>query len=177
MSLVLVMIYEVGQGNNSKWGPYLQILPSEFDTLMYWSPAELAELQGSSVVNKIGKDDCNRVFLDCLLPVVKDHSSLFGSFASTFRDTEVETALLEIAHRMATLIMAYAFDLENDGSDVSSEDGGSVSLDSLKGMIPLADTLNADGDMVNVSYSSFFWREMLIEARRTSNSKKVQWPW
>lgn len=152
MSLVLVMIYEVGQEKKSKWWPYLQILPEEFDTLMFWSSPELAELQGSSVVDKIGKDDANRSFVDSLLPLVKDHSTLFGKFASVFNSVNAEEALLEIAHKMATLIMAYAFDVEKDDKSEEVCDDDSSALHHLsKAMVPLADMFNADGEMMNVS--------------------------
>lgn len=178
MSLILVMIYEAGRGQESKWGPYLHMLPSEFDTLMYWSSVELAELQGSSVVDKIGKDHANRLFLDCLLPVVKDHAGIFGKFASTFSDPDADAALLEIAHRMATLIMAYAFDLEHDGgSDESFEDDSSTAPDRPKAMVPLADIFNADGDMMNVSCINFVPLEIFIRSRHIFCNKNNQWLW
>ena len=52
-ALVLVMIYEDGLGKQSAWWNYLQILPTHFDTLIYWSSSELAELEGSAVLNKV----------------------------------------------------------------------------------------------------------------------------
>lgn len=147
------MIYEAGRDEDSKWWPYLQLLPTEFDTLMYWTPAELAELQGSLVVDKIGKDDANRLFIESLLPVVQDHAYLFGRFASAFQGISAKGALLEVAHRMATLIMAYAFDVEYDnGSDEDCLDDSSTLADLPKAMIPLADIFNADGENMNVSH-------------------------
>lgn len=146
------MIYEAGRGEDSKWWPYLQLLPTEFDTLMYWTPAELAELQGSLVIDKIGKDDANRLFVGSLLPVVQDHACLFGRLASAFQGVSAKGALLELAHRMATLIMAYAFDIEYD--DYSNEDcfnDSSTLADLPKAMIPLADIFNAEGGKMNVS--------------------------
>lgn len=39
------------QGNiQTKWGPYIRTLPTEFDTPMFWSTEELGELQGTTVV-------------------------------------------------------------------------------------------------------------------------------
>ena len=147
------MIYEAGRDEDSKWWPYLQLLPTEFDTLMYWTPAELAELQGSLVVDKIGKDDANQLFIESLLPVVQDHAYLFGRFASAFQGISAKGALLEVAHRMATLIMAYAFDVEYDnGSDEDCLDDSSTLADLPKAMIPLADIFNADGENMNVSH-------------------------
>lgn len=161
-SLVLVMIYEAGRGDDSKWWPYLQLLPTEFDTLMYWTPAELAELQGSLIVDKIGKDDANRLFVKSLLPVVKDHARLFGIFASSFQGVSAKGALLELAHRMATLIMAYAFDIAYEyESDDDSLDSSTL-VDLPKAMIPLADIFNAEGERMNVSH-----RDLSIEGSLT----------
>lgn len=152
MSLILVMIFEAGQEEKSKWWSYLQILPEEFDTLMFWSSPELAELQGSLVVDKIGKDEANRSFVDSLLPLVNDHNRLFGKFAPAFHSFNAKDALLEVAHRMATLIMAYAFDIEeNDELDEGRDDDSSAQPDLSKAMVPLADMFNADGEMTNVS--------------------------
>lgn len=152
-SLVLVMIYETGRKENSRWWAYLNVLPKNFDTLMYWSPSELAELQGSAVLSKICKDEASSAFIERLLPVVRRHPGLFGDYASTFSGQNAESGLLDIAHRMATLIMAYAFcigadDLEGDGSEDESS--------TFDGMVPLADLFNANGDKKNVSSPGWF---------------------
>ena len=47
---ILVMIYEDGLGQKSKWWNYLQLLPDDFDTLIYWSSSDIAELVGSAVL-------------------------------------------------------------------------------------------------------------------------------
>ncbi len=155
------MIYEASQGAESKWWPYLRLFPSEFDTLMYWSSAELAELQGSLVIEKIGKDDADQSFVEVLLPIVKYHARLFGKFTSIFESLHAKEKLLELAHRMATLIMAYAFDIvEDDESDEGYGEDSSTLLDLPKAMVPLADVFNADGEMMNVSHiKSFKWRK------------------
>lgn len=164
------MIYEAGRGEDSKWWPYLQLLPTEFDTLMYWTPAELAELQGSLVINKIGKDDANRLFIESLLPVVHDHAHLFGKFAPAFQGVSAKGALLELAHRMATLIMAYAFDIAyDDDSDEDSLDDCSTLADLPKAMIPLADIFNAEGEQMNVSH-----RDLCSEIILTFQAHLVQ---
>ena len=150
------MIHEDGLGEESKWWPYLQVLPNEFDTLIYWSPSELAELEGSAVLTKIGKDEADASFTKILLPIVQQEPKLFGRYSEDFTGSNTEDALLKLAHRMATLIMAYGFDLEaEDSSSSSSEeeemDGSSQSAYELnKGMVPLADLFNADGHLNNV---------------------------
>lgn len=162
-SLVLTMMYEDGQGVDSAWWPYLNILPTEFDTLMYWSPGELAELQGSAVLDKIGKRTAETSFIEILFPIVQKHWELFAAHAQAFHGTNAGKRLVEIAHRMATLIMAYGFDLENEPSseqgeeEVEEEEEGGSSQQAYelnKGMVPLADMFNADGDLNNVGISS-----------------------
>ena len=154
-ALVLAMIYEDGKGEESAWWPYLNILPTEFDTLMYWSSTELAELQGSTVVNKIGKDQAETRFRNDLLPITQSDPALFGRHAALFVGPDAEANFLQIAHRMATLIMAYGFDLDSkypfgEGSYEDDEDED-LEKEFNKGMVPLADLLNADGELNNVS--------------------------
>ncbi len=150
MSLVLVMVYEAGQREKSTWWPYFNILPEDFDTLMQWSPSELAELQGSAVAKKIGKAEADVSFIEKLLPIVKSHHALFGDQSAVFAGSDAATQLLQIAHRMATVIMAYAFDLEAEQVDEDWHDDTSEIPSLPKAMVPLADLLNADGDMNNV---------------------------
>ena len=154
-SLILAMIYEDGLEAKSHWWPYLKILPTDFDTLIYWSSAELAELAGSAVLAKIGKLQAEESFVKILLPVVQSHSSIFGKYATAFRGPAARATLLQLAHRMATLIMACGFDLEDEtpSEDFEEAAGSSQSAYELnKGMVPLADLLNADADLNNVGY-------------------------
>lgn len=69
-SLVLVVICEVGLGKESAWWKYLQILPTNFDTLIYWSSSELAELEGSAVLNKAKRDDADGSLKKSLLQII-----------------------------------------------------------------------------------------------------------
>lgn len=156
LSLMLVMVYEYLQGRASPWASYFRILPTEFDTLMFWTDEELSELQGSAIIQKIGKGDAEETILNQLLPLVSKHSHLFPhpSSVKSFDSNEGRKAFLEIAHRMGSLIMAYAFDLE-DGEDGSEGESDYVTDEEeptqSKGMVPLADLLNADGERNNVS--------------------------
>ncbi|KAL4926456.1 ribosomal lysine N-methyltransferase [Aspergillus undulatus] len=156
LSLMLVMIYEYLQGDASTWAPYFRILPQSFDTLMFWSPGELAELQGSAVVEKIGRRGAEKSILDSIVPVVQSHPSLFppvGGLSSYDGDAGA-LALLHLAHIMGSLIMAYAFDVEKpeNEDERDGEDGYLTDEEeeqSSKGMVPLADMLNADADRNN----------------------------
>ncbi|KAI1165146.1 SET domain-containing protein [Nemania serpens] len=146
-SLILVMLYEYLQGERSRWKRYFDVLPVEFDTLMWWPDKELDVLQASSIVSKIGKDDADSMFRARVLPVVEKNIDVFYPEGSR-RLSEDELMLL--AHRIGSTIMAYAFDLENDDEDANPEDGDEWVEDRegkiLMGMVPMADILNADAE-------------------------------
>lgn len=131
-----------GQADNSKWGPYLAILPEQLNSLVFWSDSELAELQASAVVKKIGKQGAEDMFKSYIAPLGLKHSST------------------EMCHKVASVIMAYAFDIPDpsDGptfggkgeeaeDDLVSDNGEDEKT--ILSMIPLADMLNADADRNN----------------------------
>ncbi|KAL4793485.1 hypothetical protein BDV19DRAFT_216999 [Aspergillus venezuelensis] len=156
LSLMLVMIYEYLQGDGSTWAPYFRVLPQNFDTLMFWSAEELSELQGSAVVEKIGKEGAEESILTSIVPVVRAKPALFpavGGMDSYEGDAGAQV-LLNLAHTMGSLIMAYAFDVEKpeNEDERDGEDGYLTDEEeeqSSKGMVPLADMLNADADRNN----------------------------
>lgn len=160
LSLMLVMLYEYLQGSKSKWAPYFRVLPTRFDTLMFWSPAELNKLQGSAIVDKIGKQGAEESILESIAPIVRAHPALFppANGLASYEGDAGAAALLELAHMMGSLIMAYAFDIEKaeDDDDGAENPDESYMTDDEeeqlpKGMVPLADLLNADADRNNVS--------------------------
>lgn len=162
---MLVMLYEYLQGPQYKWAPYFRVLPTRFDTLMFWSEAELRELQASAIVDKIGKQGAEESILESIAPIVRANPALFppiNGLASFDGDTG-SAALLELAHMMGSLIMAYAFDIEkaeDDDEDPENPDDSYMTDDEEeqlpKGMVPLADLLNADADRNNVSSLNHF---------------------
>ncbi|KAL6362391.1 hypothetical protein LRP88_03670 [Fusarium phalaenopsidis] len=142
-SLILVMMYEYLQGEKSQWKPYFDVLPSSFDTPMFWSENELDQLQASHMRHKIGKADAENMFRKTLLPIIRNNSSVFGG------ENRSDDDLVEIAHRMGSTIMSYAFDLENDEDEEEEEADGWVEDregKSMMGMVPMADILNADAE-------------------------------
>ncbi|KAJ5376375.1 hypothetical protein N7509_013261 [Penicillium cosmopolitanum] len=158
LSLMLVMIFEYLKGPSSQWAPYFQILPTQFDTLMFWSAAELQELQASAIVDKIGKQGADESILESIAPVVRANPSLFPPVGqlSSYEGDAGAAALLELAHMMGSLIMAYAFDIEkseDDDDEMNDADDSYMTDDEeeqlSKGMVPLADLLNADADRNN----------------------------
>ncbi|KAJ6121935.1 hypothetical protein N7512_004400 [Penicillium capsulatum] len=157
LSLMLVMLYEYLQGTQSKWAPYFQVLPTRFDTLMFWSEPELRELQASAIVDKIGKRGAEESILESIAPIVRANPALFppGNGLASFDGDAGTAALLELTHMMGSLIMAYAFDIEKAEDDDEAEDPDESYMTDddeeqlSKGMVPLADLLNADADRNN----------------------------
>ncbi|USP75710.1 hypothetical protein yc1106_02984 [Curvularia clavata] len=166
LSLILVMLYEYHNGSASNWAPYFAVLPTDFDTLMFWTEEELAELQASAVLNKIGKEGANEAFTEQLLPVIEEFADVIFSGDERAKDKAKEMRApenLELMHKMGSLIMAYAFDVEPAISDKEVDEEGFVEEeedDALpKGMVPLADMLNADADRCNARL--FYERDVL----------------
>jgi len=146
--LILVMIYEYLQGTCSPWKPYFEVLPSTFNTLMFWSEAELSELQASAVKDKIGRESAEEMFATKILPTIKQHSDVFYP-ANTPHLSDQD--LITLSHRMGSMIMAYAFDLETENKPTdpnASDDGWEEDHEGLlsMGMVPMADMLNADAE-------------------------------
>jgi SET domain-containing protein 6 len=169
LSLILVLLYEYHNVPSSFWTPYFAVLPTEFNTLMFWSDDELAELQASAVVGKIGREEADRVFEEELLPVIEEFSDIFfaGDQRSKNRAKEMRSPEnLELMHKMGSLIMAYAFDIEpsTPSKDVDDEGFAEEEEDAAlpKGMVPLADMLNADAERCN---ARLFYEKSGLEMR------------
>jgi N-lysine methyltransferase SETD6 len=125
---------------NSTWSEYLAVLPTKLDSLVFWSAAELEELQASAVLNKIGKAHAEALFGEKGLPLLTKGGSI------------------DNFHHMASTVMAYAFDIPEDNLEDGDKDdsGEELVLDdemndpkTILSMVPLADMLNADADMNN----------------------------
>lgn len=156
-TLILILIHEHLLGPASRWYPYLSVLPAsteELNTPMFWTPSELATLQASPVASKVGHDDAEAMIRSKILPVIRAHEDVFfPAGAPTAKPTD--DGLVQLAFRMGSVIMAYAFDLDNDAdSDAAGErqEGGEESDGWVEdrdgqttlGMVPMADILNAD---------------------------------
>ncbi|CEJ92847.1 hypothetical protein VHEMI08474 [[Torrubiella] hemipterigena] len=141
-SLILILIYE-HLSPSSAWKPYLDVLPTSFNTPMFWDAAELQHLQASATVGKIGKAQAERMFSKLIIPAVRANPKVFAG-AEKYSDDD----LIALAHRMGSTIMAYAFDLENEDNEDDEEDGWVEDRDgkALMGMVPMADMMNADAE-------------------------------
>lgn len=162
-SLILIMVYEYLQGDASRWKPYLDVLPTTFDTPMFWTESELKELEGTVLTqDKIGKQASDDKLRTRIIPVIMQNPEIF--YAAS-KDQLNEDDLLSLAHQMGSTIMAYAFDLDNEEEDLEDEeDGWVVDKDAQRilGMVPMADILNANADF-NVSWSCSESRHSLTD--------------
>lgn len=150
-SLILVLIYEYLQGASSPWKPYLDVLPTigDFSTPMFWAADELAELQASPVAGKVGKDEAEKMVRTKILPVVRANSTVF--FPEGTQELS-DDELVQLAFRMGSVIMAYAFDLEKEDDEDKDDEEGDEEDEwvedregkTMLGMVPMADILNAE---------------------------------
>lgn len=149
--LIVTIIYEYLRGSDSPWFPYFLVLPTSFDSLMFWSDAELQHLQASAVVHKIGKSGAEASWKETIIPTMLRYPDLFPVGGAD--DASRTAKLIQLAHMAGSLIMAYAFDIDrDDGSNASDGEDGLQEDDEdepLKGMVPYADMLNADADRNN----------------------------
>jgi hypothetical protein len=107
---------------------------------MFWNEAELAQLKGTEVVPRIGKQKSEEQYTTILLPLIKANPNLFN----------LEKCSLHAFHRMGSLVLAYSFS-RRAGEDEEEEE---QSLDTS--MVPLADMLNADPQLNNVLLQKLF---------------------
>ncbi|KAK0742566.1 hypothetical protein B0T21DRAFT_282179 [Apiosordaria backusii] len=146
--LILILIYEHLQGPSSPWKPYLDVLPSTFNTPMFWTPTQLSFLQASAITSKIGQADADKMIASKILPVIRSHPEIFfPSSATPLSDDQ----LIQLAHRMGSTIMSYAFDLEQDmeiPEQLENDDEWEEDREgkTMLGMVPMADILNADAE-------------------------------
>lgn len=134
----------------STWTPYFALLPTHFDALMHWSPEELAELEGSNVLSKVGRDEADEEYEETVKPFVKAHEDVFG-------DAAEYTA--ELFHRMGSLVLSRSFHVDSKGDEDDEEDSDDEDEDDEEeeredvadvAMVPFADILNAKSGSDNV---------------------------
>lgn len=150
-ALILILMHELLRGDASPWRAYFDVLPTAFDTPMFWGDDELAELQASATRGKVGRESAEAMFRAAVVPVIRRHADLFPGSAGVSDDE-----LIALAHRMGSTIMAYAFDLEGDDDEEEPEGDDEWVEDrqgkSTMGMVPMADILNADAEF-NVAHT------------------------
>ncbi|KEP52673.1 RuBisCO LSMT substrate-binding protein [Rhizoctonia solani 123E] len=124
--LILCMMWEAAKGSESSWDGYLATMPTRFDTPMFWPIPELEELRGTSIAEKIGRDDAEKEYNERVIPLLKSRPDLFlPSHLDTYYT-------LEQFHIMGSRILSRSFHVEED--EVDKEENPDVSMESSKSM-------------------------------------------
>ena len=153
------------------WKPYFDIMPpaNSFDSLMFWTTEELAELEGCMVLGKIGKEQAEVEFRESVLPFVEANEAVFGPGAS-------ERYTMELFHHMGSLVLSRSFHVEAKEAEEESddEDDDEEERESIGdvAMVPMADLLNAKSGSDNVHLTNSFFRLTTDESfhRRDSST-------
>ncbi|EER33889.1 predicted protein [Candida tropicalis MYA-3404] len=160
LSLIIILSYEFKFGN--KWKNYFNIIPDEFNQLIYWKNEELKDLEPSCILERIGKEN-NLNMYNQIIKIIDD-----------LKIVELQGQLsVEEYNKIATIIMSYSFDVEvpkpksgsrqdkehhedkfeekeeEDDDEDEDEDEEDEEEQYYKSMVPLADTLNADTHLNN----------------------------
>ncbi|KAI7967288.1 hypothetical protein MJO29_000565 [Puccinia striiformis f. sp. tritici] len=129
--LLLVLLYERVQAildptGSRSWAPYFDTLPQEFDTLMFWSPEELAELTGSTITEKIGKEEAEQDYFEVIKPLIESRADIFVVPEGTSWETNYGISRY---HQMGSLILSRSFHVEAS-SEISTQEED-ISMDSI----------------------------------------------
>ncbi|KAG1772541.1 hypothetical protein EV702DRAFT_976611 [Suillus placidus] len=177
VGLILCMMWEEAQGNQGKWITYLASLPTQFDTPIFWSDEELQELQGTTVVDKIGRVEAERDYHEKLAPAIKTRPDLFpfdqidpwytlhryhitGSriLSRSFNVERWEGEVEQDAEHdtRANTSIGSAMDIDDSVGEAVDEENSERDSDDEEvedaldiAMVPMADILNARYDSVN----------------------------
>ncbi|KAJ3564428.1 hypothetical protein NP233_g8304 [Leucocoprinus birnbaumii] len=139
--LILCMMWEQANGSSSRWQGYLDTLPNKFDTPMFWGEDDLAELKGTSVVEKLGKADAELDYTTKLVPAVKSRSDLFPP------DDLLTHYTLDMYHIMGSRILSRSFVVEKWNGDEDEDDdaAGNVGNTSLGSAMDVDDRDQGQG--------------------------------
>ncbi|KAG6920153.1 hypothetical protein DXG01_004919 [Tephrocybe rancida] len=111
--LILCMMWE-SANSDSKWSEYLAILPTNFDTPMFWDESDLKELDGTSVVDKLGREEAEQSYKDKLLPAIQSRPDLFPPESAQYYS-------LSNYHLMGSRILSRSFNVQKWDSGEEGE--------------------------------------------------------
>ncbi|GAA6025653.1 hypothetical protein JCM10207_008926 [Rhodosporidiobolus poonsookiae] len=137
--LILSIMYE--SLRTSTWTPYFSLLPKTgtFDSLMFWSDDELAELKGSMVLNKVGRDEADEEYTSTVVPFVQKHKDVFGN---------PDDYSLELFHLCGSWVLSRSFHVDHKEEEENEEEDSDEEEEEREdvadvALVPFADLLNA----------------------------------
>lgn len=177
------------------WGFYFNILPKQFETPMFWSEDDLGELKGTSIPNKIGKEEATKDYLEKVRPYIWERASIFfGSLegSAPLDDLIDEHYSLENFHITGSRILSRSFhvkdakegilgeegkeyddremrsDEEDESDQDDSDDEEKEDIETVS-MVPMADMLNARSGCDN---AHLFYKPDRLEMRAIEKIEK-----
>ncbi|KAF8598809.1 SET domain-containing protein [Ceratobasidium sp. AG-I] len=133
--LICCMMWEAAKGRESIWEGYLNTMPVTFDTPMFWPETDIEELQGTTIAEKIGREEAEKEYIERLLPLIQTRPDLFKP-----EHLDIYYTLSQF-HIMGSRILSRSFHVEQwagDGGEDQGEPNGSenpdVSMESRKSM-------------------------------------------
>lgn len=126
--IILMLMWENWRASTQQkqdhisWGPYFGIMPHSFTTPMFWNEAQLKELQGTDIQDKIGRADVETDYYECVLPYIRQYPVVFLSTA-----TDVEAGIntwynVDMYHRMGSSILSRSFHVKRDLSHAEPDE-------------------------------------------------------
>ncbi|CUS24794.1 LAQU0S19e01772g1_1 [Lachancea quebecensis] len=159
--LIIAILYEFKVMNrNSQWWPYFEVLPepARLNSLMYWTDEELEHLKPSGVCERVDREGAEEMY------------ARVTKYIEDLEITELANITWDEFMHVASIIMAYSFDMERpdyedsdeeieEEDEEEDEEGGKNTVwkdGYFKSMVPMADMLNSDTQKcnANLTYSS-----------------------
>ncbi len=126
------------------WGAYFDIMPTDFSTPMFWSPADLQHLAGTSIADKIARDEAEADYHSKALPYIRSLPQVFldGTGAEDHEAELNRWYSLDTYHIMGSRILSRSFHVKSrkkglegktvDMDDLDSDEGEDEEDDELK---------------------------------------------
>lgn len=125
----------VAEANTSaavNWKSYLEIMPNEFSNMpMFWSAQDLAELRGTSVPEKVGREEADAEYSNNVRPYIASHARVFlGPAAEDKSADEISRLIdehysLENFHIQGSRILSRSFHVKKE-DQAEVKDGQAV---------------------------------------------------
>ncbi|KAJ9480124.1 Ribosomal lysine N-methyltransferase 4 [Pseudozyma hubeiensis] len=114
------------------WGPYLDIMPTEFSTPMFWHEKDLQHLSGTSIADKIAKDEAEADYHNKAIPFILSLPSVFleGVAEDQYQAELQQWYSLDTYHIMGSRILSRSFHVKSRKKGL---EGKTVDMDDLDG--------------------------------------------
>lgn len=182
------------------WKSYLDIMPGDFSNMpMFWSEKDLEEVRGTSVPEKVGREDADMEYASQVRPYIKAHARIFlGADAESKSAEDIERLIdehysLTNFHIQGSRILSRSFHVKKEDQaevkDGQAVAAGDESRDADEepdsddeeeeeeeredtadiSMVPMADMLNASYASEN---ARLFYHTSALIMRATRNIKR-----